>query len=158
MAGFPTSELNCQPSPSHDKPADLPPGSGRELSSSSPSILTSVPDHLPNRIPPIGYRHQLWLGQTLFFGVVLPTQLVWFRQDLRIRDQKALVEAAAEGAVLPVYILDDEIPGQDRIGAAQRWWLHESAAESPLVGRKIRVDSGPIFRQIVSWQGIEIFS
>lgn len=32
----------------------------------------------------------------------------------------------AAGPVLPVYILDDETPGKQRIGGAQRWWLHRS--------------------------------
>ncbi|WP_445193195.1 cryptochrome/photolyase family protein [Sphingomonas sp. Tas61C01] len=52
--------------------------------------------------------------------------LLWLRQDLRLADQPALVAAAAEGAVIPVYILDDESPGDWRIGGAQRWWLHHS--------------------------------
>jgi deoxyribodipyrimidine photo-lyase len=54
--------------------------------------------------------------------------IVWFRQDLRVRDQAALAAAAAEGPVVPVYILDDERPGQWRIGGAQRWWLNHSLA------------------------------
>ena len=52
--------------------------------------------------------------------------LLWLRQDLRLADQPALAGAAAEGAVIPVYILDDETPGEWRIGGAQRWWLHHS--------------------------------
>ena len=56
----------------------------------------------------------------------MTTQLVWFRQDLRLRDHVALAAAIAAGPVLPVYILDDEGPGGQRIGAAQRWWLHHS--------------------------------
>ncbi len=53
--------------------------------------------------------------------------IVWFRQDLRLADQPALAAAAAGGAVIPVYILDDESPGERfRIGGAQRWWLHHS--------------------------------
>ncbi len=52
--------------------------------------------------------------------------LLWLRQDLRLNDQPALVAAVAEGAVIPVYILDDETPGDWRIGGAQRWWLHHS--------------------------------
>lgn len=52
--------------------------------------------------------------------------IVWFRQDLRLSDQPALAAAAAEGPVLPVYVLDDETPGQWAIGGAQRWWLHGS--------------------------------
>jgi len=77
----------------------------------------------------------------------LPTQLVWFRQDLRLRDQPALTAAVALGDVLPVYILDDELPREDRMGAAQRWWLHRSlvalrndlaALGAPLVLRRGR--------------------
>lgn len=56
----------------------------------------------------------------------LTTQIVWFRQDLRLRDQAALTSAAAAGPVLPVYILDDTVAEQHRMGAAQRWWLHHS--------------------------------
>ena len=56
------------------------------------------------------------------------TTLLWFRQDLRLHDHPALVAAAHEGPVVPVYILDDEAPGDWRIGAAQRWWLHHSLA------------------------------
>lgn len=56
------------------------------------------------------------------------TSLLWLRQDLRLHDQPALVAAAHEGAVIPVYVLDDDAPGAWRIGGAQRWWLHHSLA------------------------------
>ena len=52
--------------------------------------------------------------------------ILWFRQDLRLSDQAALVAAAGEGAVVPVYVLDDAAPGDWPIGGAQRWWLHHS--------------------------------
>ena len=52
----------------------------------------------------------------------------WFRQDLRLSDNPALCAAAATGAVVPIYILDDETAGQDRMGSASRWWLHHSLA------------------------------
>lgn len=53
--------------------------------------------------------------------------LVWFRQDLRLADNPALREAIATGApVMPVYILDDETPGEWTMGGASRWWLHRS--------------------------------
>lgn len=53
------------------------------------------------------------------------TSLVWLRQDLRLADQPAFAAAAAAGAVIPVYVLDDETPvPHHRIGGAQRWWLH----------------------------------
>ena len=52
----------------------------------------------------------------------------WFRQDLRLSDNPALCAAAAKGAVVPIYILDDETAGQDRMGSTSRWWLHHSLA------------------------------
>ncbi len=53
--------------------------------------------------------------------------LVWFRQDLRLADNPALRAAIDIGApVVPVYILDDETPGQWKRGGASRWWLHHS--------------------------------
>ena len=54
--------------------------------------------------------------------------LLWLRQDLRLHDHPALVAAVGEGAVIPVYVLDDETSGEWRIGGAQRWWLHGSLA------------------------------
>lgn len=55
-----------------------------------------------------------------------PAAIVWFREDLRLADQAALAAAAAEGAVIPLYILDDDTPKHRRMGGAQRWWLHHS--------------------------------
>lgn len=52
--------------------------------------------------------------------------ILWFRQDLRLSDQCALIAAAGEGEVVPVYVLDDRSPGPWAMGAAQRWWLHNS--------------------------------
>ncbi len=57
------------------------------------------------------------------------TVIHWFRQDLRLEDNPALTAAVASGAsVIPLYILDDETPGQWRPGGAGRWWLHHSLA------------------------------
>ena len=53
--------------------------------------------------------------------------IVWLRQDLRLGDHPALAAAANTSApVLPLYILDDAMPGRWRMGAASRWWLHGS--------------------------------
>ncbi len=53
--------------------------------------------------------------------------VVWFRQDLRLRDNPALLAAHETGRpILPVYILDDETSGEWKMGGASRWWLHES--------------------------------
>ncbi|MBA17060.1 MAG: deoxyribodipyrimidine photolyase [Sphingomonas sp.] len=52
--------------------------------------------------------------------------ILWFRRDLRLSDQAALIAAASEGPVIPVYILDDETPRHRAMGRASRWWLHHS--------------------------------
>jgi deoxyribodipyrimidine photo-lyase len=53
--------------------------------------------------------------------------IIWFRQDLRLRDQAAVAAAAAAGGpVLPVYVLDDAAAGRWAMGGASRWWLHHS--------------------------------
>ncbi len=53
--------------------------------------------------------------------------IVWFRQDLRLQDNPALIAAAQTGKpILLVYILDDENSAQWKMGAASRWWLHHS--------------------------------
>ena len=55
--------------------------------------------------------------------------IVWFRQDLRLADNRALTAAATTGAeILPVYVLDEETPGRWKPGGASRWWLHHSLA------------------------------
>ena len=45
-----------------------------------------------------------------------PVSIVWFRQDLRLADNPALRRAAADGNVLPLYVLDDEAAGPWRMG------------------------------------------
>ena len=53
--------------------------------------------------------------------------IVWFRQDLRLRDNPAFIAATETGQpILPIYILDDESAGEWAMGAASRWWLHHS--------------------------------
>jgi deoxyribodipyrimidine photo-lyase len=50
--------------------------------------------------------------------------LLWFRRNLRLSDNAALIAAAESGRpLIPVYVLDS----QDR-GVASRWWLHQSLA------------------------------
>ena len=63
--------------------------------------------------------------------------IVWLRRDLRLADQPAFHAAAAEGPVIPVYVLDDETPRHRRMGAASRWWLHHSLASHDRDLRKI---------------------
>lgn len=52
--------------------------------------------------------------------------IVWFRQDLRTRDNSALAAAAARGEVVPVFILEEPDPSPWCPGGASRWWLHHS--------------------------------
>jgi deoxyribodipyrimidine photo-lyase len=54
------------------------------------------------------------------------TALLWFRRDLRLADNRALLAAVADGPVVPLFVLDDEGAGDHAVGAAQRWWLHHS--------------------------------
>ena len=56
-----------------------------------------------------------------------PVVVMWFRQDLRIADNPAFMNACESSRpVLPIYILDDVNSGRWKTGAASRWWLHES--------------------------------
>jgi deoxyribodipyrimidine photo-lyase len=54
--------------------------------------------------------------------------IVWFRQDLRTFDNPTLAAAAVRGAVVPLFILDEEADSERRLGGASRWWLHHSLA------------------------------
>ena len=68
------------------------------------------------------------------------TALVWFRQDLRLHDNPALIYAVHNGyAVIPVFILDDVNAGMWKHGGASRWWLHESlkALNASLDGKMV---------------------
>ena len=71
-----------------------------------------------------------------------PVTLLWFRLDLRLEDNPALVAALARGGVVvPVYIWApaEEAPWEP--GAASRWWLHHSlvALEKSLRSRGARL-------------------
>ncbi len=56
--------------------------------------------------------------------------LVWFRADLRVRDNPALAAAADAGRpVIPVFIHAPEEEGAWAPGAASRWWLFHALAE-----------------------------
>lgn len=64
--------------------------------------------------------------------------LVWFRQDLRLRDNLALSAAVSRGEpIIPIYIWAPEDEGEWPPGAASRWWLHQSLGELDASLRKI---------------------
>ncbi len=52
--------------------------------------------------------------------------ILWFRQDLRVSDNPALLEACKAGRILPIYILDNVNSGKWQMGAASKVWLHHS--------------------------------
>ncbi len=55
------------------------------------------------------------------------TAIVWFRQDLRLRDHLALAAALVRHErILPLYVHSPEESGVAAPGAAARWWLHHS--------------------------------
>lgn len=58
------------------------------------------------------------------------TTLVWFRQDLRLADNPALLAAVREGrCVVPVFIWSPDEEGSWQPGAASRWWLNQSLTQ-----------------------------
>src|SRR5689334_13091965 len=64
--------------------------------------------------------------------------IVWFRQDLRLRDNLALSAAVARGEpIIPLYIWAPEDDGEWPPGAASRWWLHQSLGALDASLRKI---------------------
>lgn len=87
-----------------------------------------------------------------------PKILLWFRQDLRLRDNPALVAAARAGTVLPIYILDDDNAGVQAMGSASRWWLQQSLAalDASLDGRLwvFRDDPLKLIPRLIQEQGI----
>jgi len=53
--------------------------------------------------------------------------IVWFRNDLRVGDNPALVAAIESGRPIAcLYVFDEVTPGRWRMGGASRWWLHHS--------------------------------
>ena len=54
------------------------------------------------------------------------TAIHWFRQDLRLSDNPALDSAAQYETLIPIYILDEVNSGEFKMGAASKWWLHQS--------------------------------
>lgn len=81
--------------------------------------------------------------------------LVWFRQDLRLRDNPALHAAIARGeAVIPLYIWSPQEEGAWPPGGAQRWWLHESLRsldrELRARGSQLTLAPGPTIEALLS--------
>lgn len=87
--------------------------------------------------------------------------VVWFRQDLRLKDNPALMAAHQTGRpIVPVYILDDETSGKWKLGAASRWWLHESLKSlNESLGDKLCLQIGPaqkILNKVIQELGVRM--
>lgn len=101
--------------------------------------------------------------------------IVWFREDLRLTDNPALIHAVQSGLpVLPLFILEQDDAGADNgsraapslpraHGAASLWWLHESlnrlaaalgTLRAPLILRK--GDPREILTKLVRTSGAKL--
>ena len=58
--------------------------------------------------------------------MTVPVSIIWFRQDLRVKDNPALNAACDEGKIIPIYIYDDNATDGRALGGASNWWLHHS--------------------------------
>lgn len=82
------------------------------------------------------------------------TSIVWFRDDLRLADNPALLAAVADGPVVAVYILDEESKGIRPLGGAARWWLHQALGDLgrglAALGIELVLRRGPGAREIAA--------
>ena len=89
--------------------------------------------------------------------------IVWFRRDLRLQDNPALQAAVKRGgAVVPLFVLEDEPDERWRLGGATKWWLHRSLAalDDSLRERGSRLvlargDARAVLRRLVEETGAE---
>jgi deoxyribodipyrimidine photo-lyase len=77
-----------------------------------------------------------------------PITILWFRLDLRLADNPALLAAIArKRGVIPVFIWAPEEEGKWVPGAASRWWLHQSLASLSgslrAAGSRLIIRTGP---------------
>jgi deoxyribodipyrimidine photo-lyase len=84
--------------------------------------------------------------------------ILWFRQDLRLRDNPALHHAIKSGTkIIPIYILDDETPSDLKMGGASRVWLHHSLSSlSTQLDKKLhffRGDAAELIPEIIKETG-----
>ena len=52
--------------------------------------------------------------------------ILWFRKDLRLDDNPALIEAAKHKRIIPLFIFDRNLEEYSKIGEASHWWLEKS--------------------------------
>jgi deoxyribodipyrimidine photo-lyase len=86
--------------------------------------------------------------------------IVWFRQDLRLADNPALLAAAATGApLICLFVLDDATAGMWKWGGASRWWLHHTltALDKSLDGKLVlrQGEAGKVVTSLVAESGAD---
>ncbi len=55
--------------------------------------------------------------------------IMWFRNDLRLADNPALLAACKHPSLLPIFIWSPDEEGDWAPGAASRWWLHRALVD-----------------------------
>ncbi len=88
--------------------------------------------------------------------------IMWFRQDLRLKDNPALTAACQRGEVIPVYIYDTFNGGKHAPGSATRWWLHQSLLSlNEQLGASLVIMSGDpkvLLAQLVAKSGANMIT
>lgn len=88
------------------------------------------------------------------------TMLVWFRRDLRVQDNPALMQAITDArekgqAVEAVYLHSPDDEGNWASGGASRWYLHHSllAQQRSLaeIGISLRCLKGSAFEDLTTY-------
>ena len=74
--------------------------------------------------------------------------IMWFRQDLRLADNTALLAASRHAAVIPVFLHCEPEEGLWPLGGAAKYWLHQSltclsADLEARYGSRLTVREGP---------------
>ncbi|HEV2453798.1 MAG TPA: deoxyribodipyrimidine photo-lyase, partial [Verrucomicrobiae bacterium] len=81
--------------------------------------------------------------------------IIWFRLDLRLADNPALIAAVNRSKIIvPLFIWSPEEEGDWRPGGAARWWLHQSlgALEKKLhaLGSRLVIRHGPTLESLLT--------
>lgn len=82
--------------------------------------------------------------------------IVWFKRDLRVRDNEALSCAARLGPVLPLYVFEPDLWSSPDMSARHRWWVtesvHELRRELTNLGQPLVVREGDIVEVLTSFK------